>query len=131
MTANARSILSMTFGAFLASFNSLSRAALAAFASAAAAAASSGSAPIVASPPSSFAAVSPATPPVVTASGLKSFFDSAPPTTMRVLSAPFSTRATPVGSSASANDLLWVTATTAPSQPRNAFVSASTAAASR
>ena len=44
---------------------------------------------------------------------------------MRVLSAPFSTRATPVGSSASANDLLWVTATTAPSQPRNAFVSAS------
>ena len=125
----------MTPGAFLASFSSLSRAALAAFASAAEAAASSGSvaeSPAPAAPPlASFATVAPATPPVATASGLKSFFDSAPPTTMRVLSAPFSTRATLVGSSASAKVLLWVTATTAPSHPRSASVSASMAAVSR
>mmetsp|Transcript_29826 Transcript_29826/g.74611 ORF Transcript_29826/g.74611 Transcript_29826/m.74611 type:complete len:230 (-) Transcript_29826:553-1242(-) len=138
-TANARSILSITPGALRASFSSFTCATLVALASAAAAAASSGFTAAAAAAaglpprPTSAAAsfTAPAMPPVATALGLKSRGERAPPVTMRVFITPPSTRATYVGCNASANALLWVTATTAPFHPRSASVRASIAAVSR
>mmetsp|Transcript_13048 Transcript_13048/g.54790 ORF Transcript_13048/g.54790 Transcript_13048/m.54790 type:complete len:424 (-) Transcript_13048:882-2153(-) len=128
-TASARSILSIVLGALRASRSSFSRSARAAFWASSESSASRAS---VSETPHLVSSenTAPATPPVCAASGEKSFLLKEP-LACRAATLPASTRTTWVGSSASANCLLCVTATTAPSQPRSASVSASSAAASR